>query len=503
MGADRSLATAAEALAAVRSGLEFLASADATALTLAEQADCVRGLARCESVQLAAQARILSAFCAAGGPAADGQGSVRSWLRWQTQTTSAAAGAATRWMRRLQVHPDVAAALARAAVAPPVASQILDWTDRLPGEHRAAADRILAGAAAAGADLDALSALAEEITRRCAEPDADDGDDGFARRRLRLTRHYQGHAHLDADLTPAAAAALSAVLDALGRPAGPEDERTRQQRDHDALEEGCRRLVGGGLPTRAGQPTQIQLHMTLSQLLSLPEADQATAAWIAATAAPAPPGADCDTAITPIVSGTVDDDLLREAAARCYPPAGAPAASSPARSGLADSPAADAGCASHAAPRSQRLADAMAGRAAAHLTAAEAAALLSGPSGLAAWLRTSALTGPAASISLPLDLGRPTETIPPPLRRAITERDRHCVFPGCHALPQYCHVHHVIPRADGGHTSLGNCVLACSFHHLIAIHRWGWTLSLNPDGTTTATGPDGRTLHSHAPPAAA
>jgi hypothetical protein len=36
------------------------------------------------------------------------------------------------------------------------------------------------------------------------------------------------------------------------------------------------------------------------------------------------------------------------------------------------------------------------------------------------------------------------------------------------------------------------------------VHRWGWTLLLNPDGTTTATSPDGRrTLHSDAPPSAA
>jgi hypothetical protein len=29
---------------------------------------------------------------------------------------------------------------------------------------------------------------------------------------------------------------------------------------------------------------------------------------------------------------------------------------------------------------------------------------------------------------------------------------------------------------------------------------WGWTLTCHPDGTTTATAPDGRTLHSHSPP---
>jgi len=52
----------------------------------------------------------------------------------------------------------------------------------------------------------------------------------------------------------------------------------------------------------------------------------------------------------------------------------------------------------------------------------------------------------------------------------------------------------------GGQT---NCILLCSFHHLIMIHRWGWTITLHADGTTTATSPHGRTLHSHSPPTTA
>ena len=180
-------ATAADALAAVRSGLEFLAAADAATLTLAEQADCVRGLAACESVQLAATARILAAFSHAGGYAADGQASVTSWLRWQTRATPAAAAAAAKWTRRLQAHPGVAAGLAAGGIAPSVAREILDWTDKLPEGHQAGADQVLTGAAAAGAPLADLAGLAEEIYRRCAAPDDGDGDDSFARRRLRLT----------------------------------------------------------------------------------------------------------------------------------------------------------------------------------------------------------------------------------------------------------------------------------------------------------------------------
>jgi hypothetical protein len=107
-------------------------------------------------------------------------------------------------------------------------------------------------------------------------------------------------------------------------------------------------------------------------------------------------------------------------------------------------------------------------------------------------------------VSLPLDIGAATETIPAHLRRAVTARDEHCRFPGCQQRPAACHVHHLIPRAEGGPTALGNLLLMCSFHHLIAVHRWGWAIVLHPDGTTTATSPDRtRTLHSHSPPATA
>jgi hypothetical protein len=133
---------------------------------------------------------------------------------------------------------------------------------------------------------------------------------------------------------------------------------------------------------------------------------------------------------------------------------------------------------------------------------ANAVALLSGPAGLASRLRTGFfLAGPAASISLPLDVGTATDTIPPHLRRAVILRDQHCGFPGCTTTE--CQVHHIIPLSEGGATCLENLTLACTFHHLIAVHAWGWKLILNADGTKTAISRDGRrVLHSHDPPKA-
>ena len=57
------------------------------------------------------------------------------------------------------------------------------------------------------------------------------------------------------------------VLEALGQKAGPEDTRTAAQRRHDAIEEACRRLIGGQMiPGRDGQPPHLQVHIDLTDL---------------------------------------------------------------------------------------------------------------------------------------------------------------------------------------------------------------------------------------------
>ena len=210
--------------------------------------------------------RVLGEFAANGGLEADGQCSPRSWLIWQARVTRGAAQGSVGWVRRFDAHPQVADALADGEISESWARCICDWCDRLPEQFRADADQILLAAAAGGADLPDLFALAEEMLRRCALPDTD-GDDGFARRGVTLATHFRGAGKLDGDLTPECNAALTAVLESLGKKAGPEDDRTKAQRDHDALEEACRRVIAaGGMPDRAGQPTQIQLHATLDQL---------------------------------------------------------------------------------------------------------------------------------------------------------------------------------------------------------------------------------------------
>lgn len=64
-----------------------------------------------------------------------------------------------------------------------------------------------------------------------------------------------------------------------------------------------------------------------------------------------------------------------------------------------------------------------------------------------------------------LDVGREHRLVTPPIRAALTVRDRGCVFPGCDRPPAACHAHHIMPWQEGGVTSLDNLVLVCAHHH--------------------------------------
>jgi len=331
---------------------------------------------------------------------------------------------------------------------------------------------------------------------------------------------------------------VTAVLESLSAPLGAEDTRTREQRYHDALQEAMRRLAASGLlPERAGQPVKMWAHVSLAELRVMDDGSLLETEWVtemrirwSARRAEAAGGTGgdggawldgdaaravaCDAAIMPLVTGDVNPGVLDDLVAlclqlaghgpRCHPqpdgdPAGHPA---PASSPGPDAEPAPAGCGEP--PASLALLTSMSGEAIRQAIIGKAADLLSGPGGLASFLRTRQLGARLAGPSLPLDIGY-ASTIPAGIRNAVILRDQRCRWAGgCRQPAAACEVHHVKHKADGGHTSTRDCVLLCWFHHQVVIHRWGWTLVLNPDGTTTAWNPDRtKVLHSHSPPARA
>ena len=497
MSSVMSPASADEALEMLTAAMGYLAAADATAMTAEEQARCLRVLERATSVGTAARTSVLGAFGSGQGYSADADYSPRAWLIHKTGVTKGAAVAYTAWVRRAEDHPRVLAALATGDLPESVARILCQWTNRLPEDQRDLADDKLVAAALAGMSLQDLAELYGEIYEqsRSASPD-EDKDEVFDDRAVRLITTFQGAGVMSGDLTPECAEAVAAVLDALSAPAGAEDDRTREQRYHDALQEAMTRLIAAGiLPERAGQPVKVWAHISLADLLRLDGSSalqeewtaQVRARWAGHRAAASEGGGDagawldgdaaeaiaCDAAMAPIVTGDVNVDALEDLVRLCVE------LDARRRDGTRD--------AAWAA-----IEQAVIGK---------AVDLLSGPGGLASFLRRRQLGARLSGPSLPLDIGY-SENIPAGIRNAVTLRDKHCQWAGrCDQPAEACQVHHTKHKANGGPTSVKDCVLLCWFHHQVVIHRWGWTLVLNPDGTTSAWNKDKtKVLHSHGPP---
>jgi hypothetical protein len=383
-------------------------------------------------------------------------------------------------------------------------------------------------------DLRDLAGLAAEMYER-SRPDLPDEDPAraFEDRAVRLETTFQGAGVLNGDLTPECGAVVGTVLDALSAPAGAEDTRSHAQRYHDALQEAMRRLLAAGLlPERAGQPVKALVHVSLADLMLINGSSalleewsaRVRAQWAAARAAASVSGSDgaawldgataaaftCDASATPVVTGDVNLGALADLIRLCtelgqlHPdPAGTGPGDDVTDPGAAGPGAADPGAAA-AGPPDPGAADPGARSRDALVQAIIGAAvdLLSDPGGLASFLRRRQLGARLGGPSLPLDVGV-SRDIPGAIRRAVILRDQHCRFPGgCDQPAGACEVHHLRHQAHGGPTSVKDCALFCFFHHQVVIHQQGWTVVLNPDGTTTAWNKDKtKVIHSHSPPA--
>jgi hypothetical protein len=520
-----------DALQMLKSALAYLAAADPAQVPTALQAECLIVLEQADAMSTAARAQYLAAYSAAQGYREDGDYSARAWLMHHTRVTKGTAVEHGGWSRRTGTHPRIIAALAAGdIVSKSFARALCGWTDRLPEDCRDNADAILVSAAQMGMDLQDLAALAAEIEAR-SRPDVPDEDGPrFEDRAVKLETTFGGAGVLTGDLTPECAAVVAAVLDALSAPRGAEDDRTHAMRYHDALEEACRRLVAAGLlPERAGQPVHVTGHIHLKNLTDLDIGSElqkqwtenVRAEWAAARAAASAGGSDgsvwledeaaegfaCDASVTPVVFGTVNIGVVEQLVRLCVQLAGhgpgrcaptAPDHAAPDHSGPVPAGPGEP------VPGPQLLPPGLSRESLEREIIGKAVELLSGPSGLASFLRRRELGVRLGGPSQPLDIGY-SNNVPAGIRNAVKARDLKCQWAGsCDQPASACEVHHLKHKGDGGETSLENCILICFFHHQVMIHRMGWTLVRNPDGTTTAWNRDrSKVLRSHSPPARA
>ncbi|MGH3280050.1 MAG: DUF222 domain-containing protein [Trebonia sp.] len=475
-------ANVSEALRMADVAVEYLNSPAACEMETAALGEVLTSLADLQGKLAAVHATVLRRFDAADAHDADGYGSSSAWLAAKGRMTKRDALAAVRQMRQYSQRPGLHGAVAAGDLSKSWADAIARWTGKLPEEMRADTDKILLEAAAAGASLEDLQTIAAAAIERWRSTRPDPADDfDFRDRYVRLGLTFGGAGVIRGDLTPECAAALTAVLEALGKKQGPQDDRNEGQRFHDALAEACHLLLRARLvPERAGADTQAIVHIPISQLRQVPGAADLEDAWLRARLGePADPGAAhltgqdaevaaCDTLTVPVVTGHADMTAIDKIIGMVL--AGPPSAEGDARQTLR------------------------------YAIARFALDFVSGPGGLASALRTGLLERPFSTPSLPLDIGV-SESIPGQIRRAVTLRDQHCAWPGCDRPATACDVHHIKHRSNGGETSVHNCALFCEFHHETCIHRWGWQVILHPDGTVESRSPDGRqVLRKHDPP---
>jgi hypothetical protein len=204
-----------------------------------------------------------------------------------------------------------------------------------------------------------------------------------------------------------------------------------------------RLIVVGLLPERAGQPVKACVHVSLAELRAM-DGDSALegqwitavrARWTAHRASASVGGGDggawldgdaaqavaCDASLTPIVSGDVDIDALEDLVRLCVQLdrlGHESGRGEPGPTPVPDAPR--AGPAAPVSPSRGALERAIIGK---------AADLLSGPGGLASFLRRQELGARLAGPSLPLDVGY-SQNVPVAIRNAVIARDQHCRWAG-------------------------------------------------------------------------
>jgi len=99
----------------------------------------------------------------------------------------------------------------------------------------------------------------------------------------------------------------------------------------------------------------------------------------------------------------------------------------------------------------------------------------------------------------PLHVGRRYRTATRKMRKALAERDRRCVWPGCDRPPEWSQGDHVEPWARGGKTEIEGMRLLCGPHNRRLTR--GWRLEQLPD-RSYAVHPPERPGQAHGPPAA-
>ena len=210
----------ADALRMMNAGLDYLNGPGAAELDAASSGLVLRSLGEIEAKFTAAHASVLARFDAADAHDSDGYGNSAAWLMAMTDMTRGTprprcggcgcCAATPTWPPPSPPRTSPSRRRWRSPSGP----------GSCPAELRAETITILVQAAQAGASLDDLRMIAGVALEkwRASRPDAD--EDGFDDRYVQAATTFGGAGVIRGNLTPECAAAVQAVLEALGKKAG-------------------------------------------------------------------------------------------------------------------------------------------------------------------------------------------------------------------------------------------------------------------------------------------
>ena len=333
------------------------------------------------------------------------------------------------------VRPELAAAQRTGAVSPVVVDLIectLARVEILAPDQVSATETLLVGHGKTFEPVE-LGKICDRVLDHV-DPDGTRPRDLIQkdRRALSFTRCRDGMIKVDGRLTPAAGARVKAALDPLAAPRpttepGPNggekavpDPRSSVQRMHDALEEGCARLLrAGDVPASGGTPATVILTITEEQLRhATRQARRVRPEPRNVSRAIRRPGDPVDDPVAGTLNGTVETSTGEV------------------------------------------------------LSLAEALRLAA---------EADVVSLVTTGTGRPLQLGRTRRCASTSQTYALIARDVGCSFPGCTVPPEWCERHHLTAWAAGGLTDVDNLTLLCGYHHAHYAQA-GWTCHLDADG---------------------
>ena len=361
------------------------------------------------------------------------------WLVAECAMSEAQALRQSRTAKRLAVLPAVTSAFETGELSAGQIELVASWVKprhvALFGEHESAMVPALARL-----DIDAtVTVLRDWTTRADAILDGAEPDDRTKRSTAHLNRVLDDYGRLDANLTTDDYAIVVEAIRLARRADDPDTDgpkRTRAERDGDALVDLCRRMLrDDNTPRTAPGRQRPGVNLVIE------------AADFAANT------------LRALGIGTVDqlETYLTERA-------------------------------TSAAERAWY----QAGLTRRHQPGGGSATTLSGddisPALAAAFCCDATLRRVVANGSEIIDYGRAMPTLPQSVSDAVVVHDRQCRFRGCDRTVDWCEVHHVRRRTDGGPDAVSNCVLLCARHHHV-LHRDGWTAHSLPTAPSPSPAP--------------